>query len=147
MKRLLVGVWLCSLAACGPPAAPSIEKDLEVYVQSFKSRTGVTPKSDVVFGALDGTTAGICEVWSDGYTKVTVDREYFDTINENQREELMYHELGHCELDRDHSEAMTYKGGKRVPESVMYPYVFSLTWAQVYDTFRPEYVQELLSGK
>lgn len=139
---LILMLFVCS---CGPKAG-SVEKGLESYITSFKVRTGVTPKSDVRFGILEEGTAGICETWSDGYTRITIDPNYFEEISEEQREELVYHELGHCELGRDHDETLTYKAGVRIPESVMYPYVFSSTWAKVYGTLRGEYISELLSG-
>lgn len=149
---ILLGI---SFFGCGSTRQPVVQEELKVYVKTFYERTGIAVKSDVQFGPLERPTVGLCEVWSDGKTAVTIDPEAFDKYTDKQKEQLVYHEFGHCELGRqEHVETMTTKKAYmyghnmtfEVPESIMYPYVFYSTWAELYDIFKAEYIAELTKG-
>ena len=43
-------------------------------------------------------------------------------MSEERRQELIFHELGHCELNLDHDE--TYNETDNCPTSIMNPFVF-----------------------
>lgn len=67
---------------------------------------------------------------------------WFKMKNEKVKEELIFHELGHCILNRGHTKERIYEdtpGGR--PKSIMYPYVFG-HWGE-YEHFRLEYIKEL----
>lgn len=51
---------------------------------------------------------------------VTISKEFFLSASEEARINLIYHELGHCVLKRNHDESMTEYG---YPKSFMYPNV------------------------
>lgn len=36
------------------------------------------------------------------YGEITLNAAYWDRMNENTKEEVIWHELGHCVLDREH---------------------------------------------
>lgn len=60
------------------------------------------------------------------------------TTTESQRVVLMFHELGHCDLDRDHTEEKRENG---TPKSIMNKYIFS------YDPVDEQYYFDELFGR
>lgn len=92
---------------------PYIDSDLRKYAYKFAddARTHKTHillnEITIVFGHTntkeDPGVVGTCA--SIGfYPVITIDETYWAFSDEYAREELMYHELGHCLLARDHCE-------------------------------------------
>ena len=56
---------------------------------------------------------------------------------------MIYHELGHCVLDREHSNTLVTHPhfGYQIPNSIMYYMAFGES--SFYKTFREHYVSEL----
>ena len=72
---------------------------------------------------------GVCE-WADNETpKITINQRIWNTLNDYDKQEVIFHELGHCVLKRIHqnTEMMAYNGTVQVAESIMYPYRISGT--------------------
>lgn len=65
-----------------------------------------------------------------------VDTAYWRNSTDAMKEHIMFHELGHCILNRGHTEAQKNYG----PESVMYPYLFD---DMTYISHHDEYMAEL----
>jgi hypothetical protein len=75
------------------------------------------------FTDLDDNKVGVCVRWSDGHRQIQIDQYYWEnSLDEGEKQEVINHELGHCDLNRDH-DTRTANG---YPISIMYPYVFSL---------------------
>ena len=54
--------------------------------------------------------AGQCRWHSSQPNLVTIDTPFWNNASQSLREWVMYHELGHCILDRGHSEAQNQNG-------------------------------------
>lgn len=52
---------------------------------------------------------------------IRVNQKFWDTFTEHCREQLIYHELGHCVLDRGHSHDKMVYGGRTLPATLMAP--------------------------
>jgi len=55
-------------------------------------------------------TLGQCKTYSNGSKTVIIDQPYWNQVNELQREYLVFHELGHCILNRDHKDVKDENG-------------------------------------
>lgn len=94
----------------------------------------------VKFGAMSNPLErGYCETGSDMTPTIVVDETYWDQADEGARQSLLFHELGHCVLDRLHLSGVTTDGA---PLSVMNPYTIP---ANVYDYNHDYYMHELFS--
>lgn len=100
-------------------------------------------------GVADGATVALCQ-WSGqpgDVPTVSVDRMWW-LLHPTyvDREAIVYHELGHCALGRDHLDDLVPWAGTDPPvtrpTSMMNTYVAG--WLQAYREFRTEYVAELL---
>jgi len=103
---------------CGPQSNGILYKDVEFipYVESYlkyKQTYGLEGFQSfpitIQFGELPPGKGGQCNVVNTTVAGVktvdrtiTIDRYWWASINEAQKEILMFHELGHCDLDIRH---------------------------------------------
>lgn len=138
--RYLILIILAVTSGCGK-ATINIEDDLVAYYNSF-IRDAKAEGFDftsfpitIEFGDTSGTIAAVCSR-SNSVPKITVRRTFWDNVNDSMKKELIFHELGHCILNRGHDSTFQQSGG---PTSIMFPNVFEIS-----DSDWPYYVHELL---
>jgi hypothetical protein len=105
---LLLGVFACSKdTAEGNEIADSLVKHFAKFEEEAANRGIEISTADL---DLDGYIANIqsngvvgqCNIYQDGNSSITIDRYYWITSTELQQEYVVFHELGHCVLLRDH---------------------------------------------
>lgn len=136
MYQLKAATFLICLGfqtACGSsqPVAVNVAPELAPYFQSFTDNTGASSAgisgqfADTTTLANPlGETVGECIINSDRSKLIQIDQTYWNTLDENGKTQLIYHELGHCALNRVHTMATL---GDDCPASIMYPIVFGQT--------------------
>lgn len=96
------------------------------------------PKLSIRIASLDAygsSTIGLCETGG-GLRRVTFDPDFWNSVNETQRELLAHHELGHCVLYRAHRSNTLSSGAYG---SIMYPIIMSSsTYTGNYDYYQEE---------
>ncbi len=119
-KYTLLLLVLASLSACKNDREPvySVPVELENYIDAFEAdaaANGTTLNIDdliLEYGSelvLDGTeAAGLCHYETDETgPRIELDTATLNwTLHDFSREALVYHELGHCILDRSHDNAL-----------------------------------------
>lgn len=140
MKKLLVLSTLL-LSACGaalpgteqndPRTIVGVDPAFQSYVSSYVADKHAPLAYDIPiqFSAQSGTTVAVCTRWSNGYRQIQVDPTFWNSYSATKRKEVIYHELGHCDLNRDHNTEVDSYG---IPKSIMYPYSFGLNWYGAY---------------
>ena len=113
--------------------------DKSLYTQTCSS----FPTVDVVLGDLPGSIIGLCDPRGKVHV-VTVSREFWKKATNLQKEELMYHELGHCVLGKPHKEGYVLDGGYLMPASIM---KCCGLLGKDYAKYRDYYLWELFEGK
>jgi hypothetical protein len=86
---------------------------------------------------------GVCFTYSNGDKEIIIDKQWWDRVSPTSRESLIFHELGHCALNRVHNDEEIEKNGKTVRASIMNPGVVS---AADYNTYMPGYLHELYTS-
>lgn len=81
----------------------ALERGLEIDLEMM-GITGYFENFD------DDSVLGQCRTYSDGSKEVAFDSNYWHNCNEIDRMYLVFHELGHCALDRDHTEEKDSNG-------------------------------------
>ncbi len=134
------------VSACGR-RQPVLKIDgFEEYVSLFEVRSSEfgreTKVNDLIieFGDLPNPRErGACEIVGDQTPRIVISRKKWDKLDEVARRQLLFHEMGHCVLFRDHRGGHTEDG---IPVSLMNPYAIdSYTYAQ----FEEAYNQELFT--
>lgn len=142
MRYVCVLISMC-LFSCGRPPA-KIDPILKPYLMQFETDVNASTEGiDVGFGTLQFPVLGECESGLNSQNnKITIDSAYWAKASNNQKQQLVYHELGHCALGLGH--VTTFKAD-RCPDSIMYPYAFGDSYC--YSNERNYYFQELESHK
>lgn len=141
MEKLILLLFLVS---CGDikdmiykktpaPAPKSSNAELLTYVEKFERLYGINVTVPVNFKDIEHGRAGVCYLWSSGYAEIEIDPDFWQTFTEEQREQLVFHELGHCVFKRQHDNTTT----DNCPTSVMRSYMFNTL--EIYQCYLPRY--------
>ncbi len=123
------------LSACAKEKVTNINPEFSVYVARFEQMgsvvgVNVDVKSVTITfdDSLSGTnTLGVCRYGGDSVVpQITINPQFWksSSVSNSAREQLMFHELGHCVLNRPHrTEVMKASDANaNLPVSIMYPY-------------------------
>ncbi len=98
------------------------------------------PISDMQVVMVDSfSVANVIGSCNTGTKKISFLKSYWESANEAQKKLVVYHELAHCYLNRDH-DSNTLNG---LALSIMYPSAIS---ASSFLTFESQYIEELFTG-
>lgn len=132
---------LLFLVSCSTNIIRSAE--MSSFVKDFEKHCRVKVKVPIYWGNLpadkDGQTIGICRGFRQSllFRSIVIDKKYWDRSTYWERESLVFHELGHCVLDRPHVTAYDEEGHSL---SIMHPFTFN-----TYFQDRPALIKELCS--
>lgn len=117
-----------------PRQVRSIDPAFQAYVSDFELYFATEVDYPIQFGDTGADSIGLCYKWIGGYKEIVLSEKYWNKIDNNQRRELVYHELGHCQLGLDHNDTETTFpdiGSGSYPASIMRSYVFDSVEAQI----------------
>ena len=77
-------------------AKPYVDKFIEIYKKPM-------PPLIVTIGDLD-TGLAFCDRFDNGQKKIRIQKDSWETLCIAQKQAVIFHELGHCVLNRDHTE-------------------------------------------
>lgn len=116
--------------------------DLLPYYEKFEYYYGSLVRN--VLGEFrdldDPEVAGYCWSFANGDRKIEADSAWWATASPLAREALVFHELGHCVLGREHRDSQVQREGLVIPVSLMSPYILD---EFIYSRFYSYYIQEL----
>lgn len=99
--------------------AKIIEAELQVYIDLFTSeameRDVQIDVSEINLGAYiknieENGTIGQCISYSDGTKDIVIDERNWNRLDELEKEYVVFHELGHCVLNRSHNNSQDNNG-------------------------------------
>lgn len=149
ISRTAAVALLLLVTACGPNVESSlhelpylgdvhVQAECEQYYGRWERETGIPIMyvSCRIEPLNMPNVVGVCETLH-RYKAIRLDAEWWKVLGAHQREQLMFHELGHCVLGRGHDTELHPDGR---PMSIMFP---NLLKAHVYGEHRHEYIKEL----
>jgi hypothetical protein len=146
LKVCLGGVLLVASVGCGKAPKLEVEAEFVPFVEKFQAEAAANGRplqiTDLVvkFGDMQSSSeTGACEINGDETPTITVSQAAWNRRSDAEREELMFHELGHCALKRQHNSQRMQDGR---PASIMNPYALG---RYTYEAHREEYIAELFS--
>lgn len=140
MRFLLLGFIISSCSSFNPEFTP--------YVAKFKEDSLKYGRKDlqdfsipIEFATLSNKdeeyqVVGLCR-YIPFMRAIFIDERFWRTSSETMREIVLYHELGHCVLDKDHDEETDLLG---IPKHLMYPSVLS---SRNYEAKKDYYLKDL----
>lgn len=120
------------------------DAEFKPYISRFREVFGYT-NTPIVFKERIEWVAGTCTIWTRGiwtlYKEIQIDPDKWLGYSEKQRETLIFHELGHCHLKREHNNTEFNDG---CPRSIMrYRMMNSYEIKNCYDVYKDHYMTEL----
>lgn len=148
MQKLsqLLGIAIV-LSSCAPPNPTQyrhVDAALEPYVQRFEAVLGKPINFTVTLADIDHNYVGLCTVGGSSPAPgryIQISSYYYPSRSDSDIEQVVFHELGHCELDRQHVNILDSNG---YPISIMYYMEFG--YMQWYTTNHSAYVAELFKN-
>jgi hypothetical protein len=139
---LVILISCCTIKTVAILGPSVIDPAFTSYYKSFKENTGVNPyRISARFAKIkpDGgrTIIGYC--YADG--RIEIDPQQWKLLGPYGKEEVVYHELGHCAGGLDHDNRMD--DNTRCPYSIMYHAAFG-DW-YCYERYKDYYIKELKS--
>lgn len=114
VKRLVVLSLFILASGCGRFdvfGPPIVDGELIYYVNLYKSEkkvyTGIEyiRKIDVIFRSLIPPALAMCLRWSNGDRQIEIDPyTWYKKLSETERQLVLFHEMGHCDLNLGHIE-------------------------------------------
>lgn len=144
----------------GTPAYTKDLPELNMYVNRFYrlSKTYLPPKRYIAaksslrieFGDLPGVNVGLCRrmFFKSKLIRpiITIDRKAWARMPKPMKEQLVFHELGHCALRRLHTETkVPIWDGQEIGLSIMHPYLDAVP-TDFYVMLRESYLEELFQN-
>lgn len=146
MRKVILLFILVVACTKDPRDVEGIDPEFASQVQLFEKLHGSAISVPIGFKDLEPPRIGNCVVWSNGYKQIEIDRTYWSEADEQARIGLLFHELGHCILNRKHEERTQFYSGSGlygdVPISLMYPINF---YSEFYTELQDYYLTELFN--
>jgi hypothetical protein len=146
MKKIYVILPLLLSACAKHTPVVQIDEPFKPYVTAFQARAamvGYNVKiSDLIVTTVDSfsdpNVVGMCLGMNqnDQTPTISVSKFYWPKLEVSFREEMLFHELGHCVLNRNHRPDQS----NNLSLSVMNPYIFG---SRVYEANYGQYMHEL----
>lgn len=150
-RYIHITLYLVLLSACGQglKLKPDqfVDPEFVEQVVKFNSLTQTETVSSIRFSYdMPMTTAGTCNYYrpNDGRNSIDINLSIWKQLSKAGKEQLMFHELGHCTLGRMHKDDMGMLGGFMAPKSIMNSHLFL---DRLYVSNRDHYLQELVGNR
>lgn len=144
MNTKLILFCIFFLTSCSFARA-KYRPDLAVHVLEFEKHCNCKVNIPIYFLKIQrDSTIGLCFGFKQSilFRYIVLDSDYWEKADNYEKESLVFHELGHCILNKDHSTEMisSYYFLDYRPKSIMHPYSFFQ-----YRYYRDDYIKELFT--
>lgn len=129
----------------------STDKRLKPYVQAFEREAALVLDRPnfkvgdipVNFGDTENSDfVGVCFTYHDGSREVIIRKRWWDHADEKARQAIVFHELGHCRLDRGHNDQVIMQDDREIRLSLMHS---RMVYLNDYQQMEEEYHHELFT--
>lgn len=129
----------------------STDSSFSPYITSFEAygknltgdanfKVGDIP---INFGTPEETSfQAVCYIYSNNAREIIVRPEWWQGASEDDKESIIFHELGHCRLDREHDDEVMVIGGHSVKLSMMHHVIVT---GPSYTNRQSAYINELFT--
>lgn len=147
MKIVIITIFIFLSGCAGLIPRFGIHEDFKPYADEFQLYYGKELKSSISYADYIGDTPEVIGACYRFTRNILVLRSFWEKATHNEKLFLIFHELGHCELNRGHYDGSTLieiSGTKFImPVSIMNTYAFDMS---DYPEVKQYYINELFSG-
>jgi hypothetical protein len=144
MKAKIILFLLLFLASCTTTRS-AYRADLLVHVKEFEKHCKCKVNIPIYISKINSdSTIGLCYGFKQSimFRFIVLDETHWNKSDMYERESLVFHELGHCVLNKEHDASMisSFYFLDYRPKSIMHPYAF-----YEYKIHRDDYIKELFA--
>ena len=109
----LTFIIVLTMSNCTKQLDNEIESELQLHFDTFVNEAAAHDLDisidNIDIGAYVANieqrgTLGQCKSFSDGSKQIVIDQPFWNSASDIEREYVVFHELGHCLLGRDHND-------------------------------------------
>ena len=116
------------------------DPEFKEYIATFEQLSGKKVTTPINFGyENDDNVIGVCFRYLNGLKEIKIKKSYWTSKGYANREQLILHELGHCENGLGHDDNEIILNKIPVPETLMNSHIID---SYTYTTFRDYYLKE-----
>lgn len=146
MSKITILILFLLLAACGDRPERyhnGIDPEFQQFFDEFTfdaGKHGRIISYDIAINFHEIPENGRCRHEA---REILINKDVWEGIGLKERKALIYHELGHCLLGRDHDDEMMRIPGCACNASIMHPDMMS---GFAFEMYEEEYIYELFTG-
>lgn len=146
-KKIIAILSLILTYGCGPglDVQNKVEEEVKEHLQKFNIVYGMNVDITIKYNTLPKGIVAYCLTYTFQPNHIEIDGDTFKKYDHYAREDVVFHELGHCVFNRNHDDSEITLKGEKIPTSIMYPHVFGS--AYYYKENLDYYYKELIRGK
>lgn len=106
--------------------------------QQYETQNAVYQFETEIYQARNQVRVGVCIKYTNGTREILINKEAWNDFSDTKREILIFHELGHCSLDRSHDDSLHNNHKTSVMHSILLD-------ENIYNSYYDEYIIELFT--
>lgn len=139
-KAMVIAIFLCAQTSFGGEVEVLTARFYELAsAMSEIVRPGGRVPIAIAFDNLISGQLATCSTYDDGRI-ININTRAWDAAEPMEREAILFHELGHCALNRAHDDSLVSLAGRTAPASLMNSFVVD---SGTYQAHRDYYLREL----
>lgn len=117
----------------------------EAYGKSISNNDNFSVGDVIVnFGVPEENAfQGVCYIYSNDAREIIIRADWWNNASDSDKESLLFHELGHCRLDREHDDSTEVIANQSVKLSMMHTVI---VLGGQYSNHRSGYLTEMFTG-
>lgn len=112
------------------------EEDASIHISPSFSIGDIS----INFGDVPNDAAGVCYIYKNGQKEIFISQKFWSKGSPMQKKILIYHELGHCRLNRSHDDSFRAIDDMTIKNSIMHSTIPS---TQEFMNYKSYYLEEL----
>ena len=117
MNKWIFILCLFILGSCAKEYGYDVDPELQSYFQLFEQEAEARGQSvdleaagigGIIEFIMDNSTVGQCQTSDEGNKRVFIDKAFWEDYDNLEKEFIVFHELGHCYLLREHDNSTNF---------------------------------------
>lgn len=145
IKLVVISLWVTLGIQSIKVNSTNTSPDFKVFIETYEqlSNTKVTTPISFV-DKFEDNVVGVCYTYVNGLREIKVSKRFWFNNSYATKEQLIFHELAHCEAGLDHDDKEIVKNGWTIPKTIMNSVLVN---NYIYTTFRQYYLDELFNKR
>lgn len=145
IKLVVVSLWVTLGIQSIKVNSTNTLPDFKPFIETYEELSNTKITTPITFvDKFEDNVVGVCYTYVNGLREIKVSKQFWFNKGYATREQLILHELAHCEAHLDHDDDEILYNGMIIPETIMNSHLVD---PYTYTTFRQYYLDELFNKR